>query len=256
MLDSSSIDSREGFFRLVKLSVLLPLKLIVRCRGEEEEGLGSGGGADFWKTRGGLRGGSTGGFLSPTSVRVETSWVRGRGDGISLSKCSSRGLWPTFSNSSVSVSDSHPLKYSHVRTPCRCSHLDIYLSKSLRCGMQCTAKQVSLSAGLSRFWSKLLANPTSVTTCTNFSSTPRSSALSISILTSDFAIKKLAIADTSGTLTFWVSSGSSDLSLSKSSIVNFGRLESKIDGASVANAGGRSSSPGKREFRKWPSNWS
>lgn len=122
-LDNSSIESKEGCLMLVKLSVLLWVLLTLRvrciwtfvaCSSEEW----------VWDLLRNVRGFFFGGmgFLSPTSVNVETSCVvRRRGDGIwfLLSKFSSNGLWPTFSNSSVSVSDSQPLKqfqttYYHI----------------------------------------------------------------------------------------------------------------------------------------------
>lgn len=127
-LDNSSIDSSEGFLIFVKLSVLLwlPLILSVRCECKLTLyvdillllpklvlSLYTGGNVlDFWKVLGGFLGGA--GYLSPTSVNVDASCVPGLGDGISLSKFKSKGLWHNFSNSSVSVSDSQPLKLNLI----------------------------------------------------------------------------------------------------------------------------------------------
>lgn len=69
--------------------------------------------------RGGLRGGLRVVLWGRTSVSVEASHgARSAGAAVggaggAPADLSSMGLWPTFSNSSVSVSDSTPLKQFH-----------------------------------------------------------------------------------------------------------------------------------------------
>lgn len=68
------------------------------------------------------------------------------------------------------------------------------------------------------------------------------------------ARKKFRTEDKSGNEFSNTKSGYSDPRCWISLWVIFGKPVSNIDGALVANDGGKSSMPGKREFRKWPSN--
>lgn len=111
---NSLIESKEECLTFEKLSESLCVlqMLNVWYKREFAELSSKGSVWDILRNeRGGFLGGM--GLLSPTSVIVATSCVaRELGDGIWFfwSKCSSNGLWPTFSNSSVSVSDSQPLE--------------------------------------------------------------------------------------------------------------------------------------------------